>query len=399
VTELLADASSSPRLIVGVLRETALRERRVALTPDTVARLVAAGLDVVVETGAGRAACFANPEYEAAGARATTREEVIADAGVLLFVGTLPSDVGAGLRAGQAVVGMFRPLTALPLVENLTERGVTMVSIDGLTRTLSRAQSMDVLASQSNVAGYKAVLVAADAYPRVFPLLMTAAGTARPAMVLVLGAGVAGLQAMGTAHRLGAVVTGYDVRPETHAEIASVGARVLQLDSVGPATGDGGYARALSDAERDAQQAELAAHVATFDVVITTAQVPGRRPPVLVTASTVAAMRPGSVIVDLAASPLGGNVEGSVPEETIVTATRVTIVGAGNLAAQVPNTASVAFSHNIAALLLHMVRNGRLVIDPNDEIQRGVVVTHGGAVVHPAVRELVSTSRHLVAAL
>jgi NAD(P) transhydrogenase subunit alpha len=246
------------------------------------------------------------------------------------------------------------------------------------------------------VAGYKAVLVAADRFGRFFPMLITAAGTSRPANVLVLGAGVAGLQAMGTARRLGAVVTGYDIRPETREQIQSVGARLLRLASVTPAEGvpaqgEGGYARALTTEEQASQQAELAAQIARFDVVITTAQVPGRRPPLLITAEAVKGMQAGSVLVDLASSDLGGNVEGSVPDQAVLTDDGILIVGAGNLPAQMPAAASAAYSHNIAALLAELVRDGALTIDLADEIQAGVVITHQGTVVHPAVAALLGS--------
>jgi NAD(P) transhydrogenase subunit alpha len=251
---------------------------------------------------------------------------------------------------------------------------------------------MDALSSQSNVAGYKAVLVAAGAYGRFFPLLITAAGTARPAKVLVLGTGVAGLQAIGTARRLGAVVSGYDVRPSSKAEVESLGATFVELTSVTSAAGAGGYARELTDEERRAQQAELSGHIAASDVVITTAQVPGRRPPLLVTEDTVKAMAAGSVIVDMAASALGGNVAGSVPGEEIVTGNGVTLIGAPNLPATVPAAASAAFSRNMTALLLHLTSEGALAIDPADEIQAGVVITHGGRVIHPGTAALTGDS-------
>jgi NAD(P) transhydrogenase subunit alpha len=265
---------------------------------------------------------------------------------------------------------------------------VTAISLDGLPRTLSRAQSMDALTSQANVAGYKAALIAAAAYGRFFPLLITAAGTARPAKLLVLGAGVAGLQAIGTARRLGAQVSGYDVRPASKGEVESLGATFIELTSVTNAAGEGGYARELTADERDAQQAELTSHIARHDVVITTAQVPGRRPPLLITEDAVKAMAAGSVIVDMGASPLGGNVAGSVPEETVVTENGVTIIGAQNLPSTVPTAASSAYSRNISALLLNMTSDGALKIDLSDEIQAGVIVTHDGKVVHPAVARL-----------
>ena len=380
------------RLAVVAIKEKAPGERRVALTPDTIGRLKAAGLDVLVEAGAGTEARFADDAYVEAGASIVRGDEVMARADVIVTVGTLSLGQVGRLRSGQTVIGMLRPLVAPQLARQLADQGVTTISLDGLPRTVGRAQSMDALTSQANVAGYKAALVAANAFGRFFPLMITAAGTAKPADVLVLGAGVAGLQAMGTAHRLGAVVTGYDVRPETRGEIESVGARVLQLQSVGSAAGQGGYARALTESEQAAQQEELDAHIARFDVAITTAQVPGRRPPRLVTAVAIKQMRAGSVVVDLGASALGGNVEGSVPDQTTLTDNAVTIIGAGNLPALVPTAASVAFSHNITALLLDLVHDGALVIDHEDEIQAGVVVTHGGQVVHPAVLKLLDAT-------
>ena len=230
-------------------------------------------------------------------------------------------------------------------------RGVTAVSLDLLPRTLSRAQAMDALTSQANLAGYKAVLVAADTYGRYFPMLMTAAGTAKPAQVLVLGAGVAGLAAIGTARRLGAMVTGYDIRPQSRDEVRSLGARFLDLAGATLADGEGGYARALTDEERLAQQEALQQRIGEFDVVITTAQVPGRRPPLLVTAEAVKGMRPGSVVVDLAAGALGGNVEGTVADQRVVTEESVTLIGAGNLAAAMAPGASTAYARNVTAML------------------------------------------------
>jgi NAD(P) transhydrogenase subunit alpha len=221
-------------------------------------------------------------------------------------------------------------------------------------------------------------------------MLITAAGTARPAKVLVLGTGVAGLQAIGTARRLGAVVSAYDVRPQTRTEVESLGGTFIELTSVGSAAGEGGYARALTDEERQAQQAELAGHIARHDVIITTAQVPGRRPPLLLTEDALKAMAAGSVVVDMGSGPLGGNVAGSVAGETIVTENGVTVIGAGNLPATVPAAASAAYARNVSALLLHMVADGALAIDPADDIQAGVVITHGGTVVHPATAALLA---------
>jgi NAD(P) transhydrogenase subunit alpha len=367
------------RIKAAVIREASPGERRVALVPDAIDRLRPAGIDVLVESGAGDGAWLPDAAYADAGASIVSAAELYATADVILTV-TRP--------APAAVIGMLAPLTDPGLAAALAARGVTAISLDGLPRTLSRAQPMDALTSQSNVAGYKAVLVAAAEYARFFPLLITAAGTARPAKVLVLGTGVAGLQAIGTARRLGAVVSGYDIRPSSKDEVTSLGATFLELSSVGSAAGEGGYARELTAEERQAQQDELTGHIGRHDVVITTAQVPGRRPPLLVTEDAVKAMAPGSVIVDMGASALGGNVSGSQPGETVVTGNGVTIVGAENLPATVPAAASAAYSRNISAMLLHLTRNGELAIDTSDEIQAGVVIAHDGAVVHPGVASL-----------
>jgi NAD(P) transhydrogenase subunit alpha len=353
---------------------------------------------VLVEAGAGDGAWFPDRAYTDAGATVVSTDDLYAAADVILTVTRPDAAAVARLRAGQAVIGMLSPLTDPHLARDLAAGGVTAVSLDGLPRTLSRTQGMDALSSQANVAGYKAALVAADAYGRFFPLLITAAGTARPAKLLVLGTGIAGLQAIGTARRLGAQVSGYDVRPASKGEVESLGATFIELTSPVSAAGEGGYARELTAEERDAQQAELAAHIARQDVVITTAQVPGRRPPLLVTEDAVRAMSAGSVIVDMGASPLGGNVAGSVPGETVVTPNGVTIIGAPHLAASLPTAASNAYSRNISALLLHLVsgsdpENRALAIDTTDEIQAGVLVAHGGEVVHPAVAKLLAADQ------
>jgi NAD(P) transhydrogenase subunit alpha len=375
---------------VAVVKESAPGERRVALVPETVQKLTQTGLEVLVEQGAGADAWFPDDMYTAAGATVVSTDTVYETADVILTV-TRPDEAVLGrLRAGQAVIGMLSPLTDPHLARSLAERGVTAVSLDGLPRTLSRAQGMDALTSQANVAGYKAALMSAEAYGRFFPLLITAAGTARPAKLLVLGTGVAGLQAIGTARRLGAQVSGYDVRPASKGEVESLGATFIELTAGVSAAGEGGYARELTAEERDAQQAELAGHIARHDIIITTAQVPGRRPPLLVTADAVGAMAPGSVIVDMGSSALGGNVAGSVPGQAVVTPNGVTVIGAENLAASVPTAASNAFARNISALLTQLVSEGALKIDTTDEIQAGVVVAHGGEVVHPAVVKLLA---------
>jgi H+-translocating NAD(P) transhydrogenase subunit alpha len=371
-----------------VVKETAPGERRVALVPDAIAKLRPAGIEVMVERGAGDGAWLSDAAYADAGAALVSAAELYRTADVILTVTKPPATTISQLRKGQAIIGMLAPLTDPGLVAALTAQGVTAISLDGLPRTLSRAQPMDALSSQSNVAGYKAALFAAATFGRFFPMLITAAGTARPAKVLVLGAGVAGLQAIGTAKRLGAVVSGYDVRPASKGEVESLGATFLVLTSVEAGAGEGGYARELTAEERQAQQEELTGHIARHDVVITTAQVPGRRPPLLVTEDALKAMSPGSVIVDMGASALGGNVTGSRPAETIVTENGVTIVGADNLPATVPTAASNAYSRNISTLLLHMTKDGALAIDTADEIQAGVVIAHDGKVVHEAVARL-----------
>jgi NAD(P) transhydrogenase subunit alpha len=377
---------------VAVVKESAPGERRVALVPEMIARLRGAGLEVLVESGAGDSAWLADSAYAEAGATVVSRAELLADADLIVMVGKPDRELAGALRPGQAILGLLSPLADPGLAAALAAQGVTAISLDGLPRTLTRTQGMDALSSQANVAGYKAALVGAATFGRFFPMLTTAAGTARPAKVLILGTGVAGLQAIGTARRLGAVVSAYDVRPQTKTEVESLGGTFIELTSVRDAAGEGGYARALTDEERQAQQAELAGHIARHDVVITTAQVPGRKPPLLVTEDALKAMTAGAVVVDMGSGPLGGNVAGSVPGETIVTGNGVTVIGAGNLAASVPAASSAFLARNIATLLLYMVKDGALAIDPGDEIQAGVVITHKGAVIHPATAALLAES-------
>ena len=379
---------------VAVVRESGPGERRVALVPEAVVKLRAAGLDVLVESGAGDGAWLADGSYAEAGASIVSRAEAWA-ADAILMVGKPDPSAIAGLRPGQALFGMLAPLTDPALAAQLASAGVTAASMDMIPRTLPRAQSMDALTSQANIAGYKAVLLAAGAYGRFFPLLITAAGTARPAKVLILGTGVAGLQAIGTARRLGAVVSAYDVRPETKTEVASLGATFIELKSVGAASGEGGYARALTEDERQAQQDELAGHISRQDVVITTAQVPGRRPPLLVTDDALKSMSAGSVVIDMGASDLGGNVAGSVPGQTVVTESGVTVIGASGLPSTMAPAASAAYARNVSALLTYMISDGNLAVDLTDELQAGVVITHDGHVVHPALAESAGGNAHV----
>ena len=320
--------------------------------------------------------------------RVVSTSDLYSSADVVLRV-QKPSAAEIGrLRSGQTVIGLLQPLIDPQTSKALADAGVTAISLDALPRTLSRAQTMDALSSQANVGGYKAVIIAAEAYGRYFPLLTTAAGTAKPANVLILGIGVAGLQAIATARRLGAQVKAYDVRSETREQAQSLGAQFLELKSVADAAGTGGYARELTAEERAAQQQELNGYIGGMDVVITTAQVPGRRPPVLVTADAVALMKPGSVIVDMAASALGGNVELSQPDQTIVTDNGVTIIAPTNLPATMPAGASSFYARNIRALMLHLVKDGQLKLDMTDEITVATVISNDGAVVQPATAKL-----------
>jgi NAD(P) transhydrogenase subunit alpha len=353
---------------VGVPKELVAGERRVALVPETVARLAAGGFDVVVEAGAGAAAAFPDDAYADAGALIET-SALDADAVVKVRAPT-PEEVGR-LHEGSILIAFLQPLTDRAGIERLAERGVVAFAMESIPR-ITRAQPMDALSSQSTVAGYKAALIAADRLPRFFPMLTTAAGTVAPAKVLVLGAGVAGLQAIATARRLGAVVTGFDVRPVVQEQVESLGATFLDLGIHGEET-EGGYARELTPEEQRRQQEELARVMADYDVVITTALVPGRPAPKLIPAATVAAMRTGSVVVDLAAEA-GGNCELTEPGE-VVERDGVTIVGLVNLASEMPYHASQLYSRNVAALLQHLAPGGELALDFDDEITSGACVT------------------------
>ena len=373
---------------VGVARESAAGERRVALVPEGLGKLTAAGLEILVEAGAGAGATIPDQAYVDAGAAIAKTDELYKACDVILRVQKPDKGEAKRLRSGQAVIGLLQPLLDPDLMQTLAKAGVTAISLDAIPRMLSRAQTMDALSSQANVGGYKAVLIAATTYGRYFPLLTTAAGTAKPANVLILGIGVAGLQAIGTARRLGAVVSAYDVRPETAEQAESLGAKFVRLKTSIDATGAGGYARELTAEERAAQQAELNEIIAAQDVVITTAQVPGRKPPVLVTADAVRSMRSGSVIVDMAASALGGNCELSKAGETVVTENGVTIVAPDNLPASMPTGASQFYARNISSLLLNMVKDGNLNLDFEEEVTRATVITHGGEVLSEAVQKL-----------
>ena len=368
-------------------------ERRVACLPEVAARITKLGIEVVVESGAGEQAFASDADYEAAGATVFGSNQVLeamSHADVMASVRPLQAEL-AGLLAKDAVtISFLSPAQDLETITAVADREATALSFDLLPR-ISRAQSMDALTSQALVSGYRAAEVAAARLPKFFPLFMTAAGTIQPAKVLVLGAGVAGLQAIATAKRLGAVVSAYDVRPASADEVKSMGGKFISLDLESVA-GTGGYAREMSADRAVRQQELLTPHVAQSDVLITTAAVPGRRAPLLVTAQMVATMKPGSVVVDLAAET-GGNVEGSRPGEEVVTEGRVTIWGARDVPSSMPVHASQLYAMNVLAVLGLISAEGRLALDPNDEIIDGCAVVLRGTVRHPAAVEALGLSQ------
>jgi NAD/NADP transhydrogenase alpha subunit len=378
-------------VIVGVPKESFSGERRVALVPAGLPALKKAGCEVLVESGAGALAGYPDSGYEQAGATVLSgRESVFAEADMILQVRALGASKEAWpverslYRSGKTLIATMDPLGEPGTAQEAAETGLTCFALELVPR-ITRAQAMDVLSSQASLAGYKAVLIAADALPKVFPMMMTAAGTITASRVLVIGAGVAGLQAIATARRLGAVVSGYDVRPAVKEQVESLGARFVQLEMETDAEGGGGYARAM-DAAFYARQAELMLPiVAEQDVVITTAAVPGQKAPILVTRAMVERMRPGSVVVDLAAER-GGNCELTRPGET-VEHSGVQILGPLNLPSSVACHASQLFSKNVATFVSHLVKEGALRIDTSDEITRETLITHEGALVNARIRE------------
>lgn len=371
-------------ITIAALKE-APAEHRVSLVPSVVKRLVKQGCQVLIEKGAGAAANFADQQYEEAGAKVVDRDAALTQANLVTVVNRPDDGTLDQLKAGQAILGLLSLAVDHDVAKQLAEKQVTALSFELLPRTVSRAQSMDALSSQSSVAGYKAALVAADHFMRYFPMMITAAGTAKPAKVLVLGTGVAGLQAIGTARRLGAIVSGYDVRPASRGEVESLGAKFL-TSSVS-AAGKGGYARQLTKEEQQQQQDELAGFIADSDIVITTARVPGKKPPMLVTAKSVEEAKPGSIFIDIAASDLGGNVAGSKPGEVVETANGAKIVGADNLPSDLATSSSEMYSKNVQAVIKALLnKEGNIEIDTTDDVMSELVATYQGEVISGRLR-------------
>jgi len=383
---------------IAVLRETFPGERRVALVPSVVPSLIKLGAEVVVESGAGTAAGFVDAAYEQAGAKIVlTRGDALATAECIVQVRALGVNPVQGqadlplLRPDQILIGLCDPLSNPSAAREIADREVTLFALELMPR-ISRAQSMDVLSSMATIAGYRAVLLAATTLPRMFPLLTTAAGTLTPAKVFVIGAGVAGLQAIATARRLGAVVSAYDVRTAVKEQIQSLGGKFVEMPlEAGAAEGEGGYARQMDEEFYRRQRELMTRVVAESDVVIATASIPGKKAPVLIPADAVRGMQPGSVIVDLAAER-GGNCELTRPGE-MVEEQGVTILGPTNLPAEVPYHASQMFAKNVATFLAHLIKDGQFFFDTSDPITRDTMITRDGNVVHPAIRKLLGMSQ------
>jgi NAD(P) transhydrogenase subunit alpha len=386
-------AKDIENIIVGVPRETFPEEKRVALVPEIAADLKKRGLEVCVEKDAGLAAGIPDSHFEAKGARIiATRDELFRAANVILQVRTHGANIEAGaedvgrMSSGQVVIGLTDPLSNPEQSAKMAERGVFLFSLELIPR-ITRAQNMDVLSSMATVAGYKAVLMASAALPRMFPMLMTAAGTIAPARVFVVGAGVAGLQAIATARRLGAVVSSYDVRPDVKEQVESLGAKFIEIDlDAGEAEDKGGYAKEMGEEFYKKQREMMLKIIAGSDVVITTAAVPGKKAPILITEEMVKTMDPGSVIVDIAAER-GGNCEITRPGEDVVL-NGISILGPTNLPATVPYHASRMYAKNVQTFLLNMIKEGSMEINMDDEIVRDTLVAKGGQVIHPRVRDL-----------
>jgi NAD(P) transhydrogenase subunit alpha len=369
---------------IGVPKETVERERRVALVPEIVRKLVGQEHSVLVERGAGAGALLPDAVYEEAGASMTDDPAAVYECDVVVKVAPPTADEVGRLKSDGVLIGFLQPLTNGDGIRAIAQTGATSFALEAVPR-ISRAQSMDALSSQANIAGYKSVLIAATEIGRFFPMLMTAAGTIRPATVLVLGAGVAGLQAIATARRLGAVVQGFDVRAAVKEQVESLGAHFLEFDLGGDLEGAGGYAKELTPEQQARQQELMAEAIGKVDVVITTAAVPGRRAPILVTEDAIRRMKPGSVIVDLAAES-GGNVELSEPGET-VTRHDVKILAPLNVPSTMAEHASQLYARNIESLLGLMIKEGQLELDFEDEVIAGACITRGGEIVHEGAKQ------------
>lgn len=383
-------------MIVGVVKETFAGERRVALTPDVLPLLIKDGLEVLIESGAGDAAGFPDNEYEAKGAQIVAdKSAIFGRADVVCQVRAYGANTGAGhgelgmMRSGQVIIGLAEPLTALEPIQKIAATGARLLALELIPRT-TRGQAMDVLSSQATVAGYKAVALAIDTLSKMFPMMMTAAGTIKPVKAFIIGAGVAGLQCIASAKRAGAIVSGFDVRPEVKEQIESLGAKFVEIQ-VSDASGEGGYARELTEDEKKKQRELMADTVAGSDVVITTAAGPGKKAPMLISSEVVNRMKGGSLIVDMAAER-GGNCESTRPDETVVQ-NGVTILGPTNMASTIPYHASQMFSKNVSNLLKLLVKDGELSIDMDDDIISGTLETDGGEIIHPMAREVFGLSK------
>ncbi|MEW6014885.1 MAG: Re/Si-specific NAD(P)(+) transhydrogenase subunit alpha [Candidatus Zixiibacteriota bacterium] len=391
----MTDNAFTSKTTVAVPKENFPGERRVALTPDTLPTLIKAGINILVQSGAGSEAGFADAQYREKGAEIVdNRRSLFEVADVVVQVRGLGANPVAGkddlslYRAGQTIIAQFEPLAEPEAVKELAARKVTALSLELMPR-ITRAQSMDVLSSMATIAGYKAVILAAEALPKIFPMLMTAAGTISPAHVFVIGAGVAGLQAIATSRRLGAIVKGYDIRPAVKEQVESLGAKFVELPLEAAGAEDkGGYAKAMGEEFYRKQRELMAKVIAESNVVITTALVPGKKSPILITAEMAKGMAPGSVIVDLAAEK-GGNCELTRPGET-VSVNGITIIGPVNITSTVPFHASQMYGKNVSTFLTHLVKKGKMALDMTDEITRETMLTRDGEITHPQIRQLLN---------
>jgi NAD(P) transhydrogenase subunit alpha len=369
-------------MIVGILRETQT-ETRVSLLPEGVAQLIKKGIEVVVENGAGLRASATDGDYEKAGAAVLPMQEVITKSDIILSIHQPSGEI----PRGKVLIGIYQPLYHQLVMQQWAQQGITSFSLDMLPRT-TRAQTMDVLSSQANIAGYKAVLTAANSYPRYFPMFMTAAGSIAPAKVLILGAGVAGLQAIATAKRLGAVVEVFDTRQAVREEVMSLGAKFVEVEGAADASKAGGYAVEQSEEYQQKQQQRIGESIAKADIVITTAQIPGKKAPLLITEEMMNAMRSGSVIIDIAAAT-GGNTPFTKNDETVVR-NGVTIIGNSNLPATMPSDASKLYGKNVLNFLQLITKEGALALNWEDDLVKGSCITDHGEIIHEKVKQLIS---------